>query len=231
MSEKVIDSTIINVICNAEIDKNIKDKILSKYIDDCRNSFNGNKTDDKLKIVYDQDEISKTNIFKRLFRREMNQEEKFELLNRARRKERYGLATLEGEYKPDIISRTIGRLFGKKEKSFLTIDQMHEVANVYDILRDNGETEKISDKKWRDELHVSEEQLEELGQLNKEQKMQEKIKLGREQWKQRELELKMKREDPEIIKSKEEEYSKLVNNEYLRALDEDFDKAIQDNER
>ena len=117
----------------------------------------------------------------------------------------------------------------KKVKTFLTMEQMHGVANAYDVLRKENKTERISDKSWRDQIHLSEEQLEELGQLNKGQNMQEKINEERKRREERELWIKMRDEDPERNKSKEEEYAKLVNSEYLKSLDAEWEKTLLNN--
>lgn len=171
----ILDSTVINVIYNSEISESQKQDVIKGYVKDCYKAKFANKAPEG-KIYYDQEDLAKTSIINRIMKREVNQDEKMTILDRAQKAARYGIAEIEGEYKPDFKTRLVNLFTRQKTKKLLSTDEIQEVATTYNTLRDKGETSKISQKEFRDRVELTEEQKKELGQLYKSQTNQESSK-------------------------------------------------------
>lgn len=171
----ILDSTVINVIYNSEISESQKQDVIKGYVKDCYKAKFANKAPEG-KIYYDQEDLAKTSIIARIMKKEVNQDEKMTILDRAQKAARYGIAEIEGEYKPDFKTRLVNLFTRQKTKKLLSTDEIQEVATTYNTLRDKGETSKISQKEFRDRVELTKEQKKELGQLYKSQTNQESSK-------------------------------------------------------
>ena len=173
IKEGLIDSTVVNVIFNAKLENAKKEDIMKRYIKDCYETATNNKKAEG-KIYYDRQDLSKTSIIQSILRKEITQDEKLKILGKAEKAARYGIGRLEGDYKPDIRSRIVNFFTRQKTQKQLTVGQLQNVAEAYNELRDSGETEKISQKDFRDEIKLNKKELDELGKLKKSQEAQEK---------------------------------------------------------
>lgn len=173
IKEGLIDSTVVNVIFNAKLENAKKEDIMKRYIKDCYETTTNNKKAEG-KIYYDRQDLSKTSIIQSILRKEITQDEKLKILGNAEKAARYGIGRLEGDYKPDIRSRIVNFFTRQKTQKQLTVGQLQNVAEAYNELRDSGETEKISQKDFRDEIKLNKKELDELGKLKKSQEAQEK---------------------------------------------------------
>ncbi len=134
IKNKVIDSVVVNAILTyGQIDKceERAKSILKIYCKQCLS-----KTKDRVGIGYDQKDLSKTNIFANLFKKEVNQSEKFAIMERGRIAERYGFGKLTGEVKYSIASKIMSWIKREPLKRLPSIEEQHEAALAYNAYRD-----------------------------------------------------------------------------------------------
>lgn len=103
----VMDKTILNVIHQSKINYSGKRELINSYLNKCLVPEDEKNMD----VVYDAKALSRVNIFNRIFRREMNNEEKNELLIRAKKAEEMDIARVKGEYKIKFGEKIFG-IFG-----------------------------------------------------------------------------------------------------------------------
>lgn len=169
MKKGIADPAVINSILDApKLSFEDRSKIIENYCLECMNPTNKNN----IEVLYDLKDLSKTNIFSRLFKSEVNNEEKFKIMNKATIAERYGIGKKDGNYKPGIISRLISKITKDPIKQMPTIEQMQEAATMYNKLRDEEKTNKIKDSKFISDLQVSDQVKQELVELGKSMEIQ-----------------------------------------------------------
>ena len=158
-----IDPIVINAIRRSSMEKEEKESAIKDYWTSIKNPSNP-----KVKIVYKQSDLSKTSILNRIFKRtEVNSEEKYKILCRAQMGERYGFAKMTGEYKPGWKSNFIANITGERIQKLPSVDKLHEVANVYNKLREQGQTEIArSTDASRKQFKLSLQQAKELKSLH-----------------------------------------------------------------
>ena len=175
IKEGTIDSTVVNVIYNSRLEDDQKQDIMGRYIKDCYESVvNSQKTEGK--VYYDRENLSKTSIIDSILKREVTQEEKMNILERAEKAARYGIGRLEGEYKPDIRSRLVNFITKQHTQKQLTSGQIQKVAETYNDLREKNEAGKIYQKDFKDEVKLNKAQLDEIKELHESQQRQEMSK-------------------------------------------------------
>lgn len=179
IKQKIIDSSVVNAITSSKMEKEDEYQVLSEYIADAINAEVGKEYKNNCNVTYNKEDLSKANFLTRILKREINANEKVEMLHRAMVGERYATAISIGEYKPDLFSRIVSRVTGNKIPLLSQkIDRVQKVATVYNDLRDEN---KVNDKeKFRQELkenmrvsRFSDEQRKELEELRESQVKQE----------------------------------------------------------
>lgn len=164
MKQGIIDTTIINSVLEA---KNLsfgdKSKIIENYCIECMDS----KETKSVEVVYDLKDLSKENILLKLFKNEVNNKEKFEMMKNATMAERCGIGKKEGTYKPNIISRLLSKITKDPIKQIASREDEQEAATLYNKLLDEGKTNKTKDNKFISELQVSDQVKQELVELGK----------------------------------------------------------------
>ena len=177
IKSNTLDSTVLAGICAArKMPEDTKKLLLTHYLEDGIKASNKKDAKNSLNLTYDQKDLSKSSILKRIFRREVNSDEKYEMMKKARVGERYGIAKTEGEYEPDKKSRLISFLSRNKIQKLPTMKETIEVAELYNEMRDNAA--KKDDKDFKESLKAktkgfSEAQLTELKELKESQEKQE----------------------------------------------------------
>ena len=183
IKNNTLDSTVLAGICAArKMPEETKEILLKHYLEDGIKALNKEDTKNSLNLTYDQNDLSKSSILKRIFRREVNSDEKYEMMKKARVGERYGIAKTEGEYEPDKKSRLISFLSRNKIQKLPTMKETIEVAELYNEMRTNDKDDKKTDAekdKFRNSLKTktkgfSEAQLTEFKELKESQEKQEK---------------------------------------------------------
>lgn len=167
IKENKFDKTVLNVIAKSDMDYNTKKKLVNSYYDKCLLP----KEVKEIDIKYNAEEMSKVNIFKRLFKRELNNNEKSELLAKAKKAEKLGIAQVEGEYKINTIEKVIGKLGGTLRLPEPS-DAQVEAAYKYNENRDK-EDFKGSIKNFKSEM--SKEGYKEMKGLARAEKKQNEI--------------------------------------------------------
>lgn len=167
IKENKFDTTVLNVIAKSDMDYNTKKKLVNSYYDKCLLP----KEVKEIDIKYNAEEMSKVNIFKRLFKRELNNNEKSELLAKAKKAEKLGIAQVEGEYKINTIEKVIGKLGGTLRLPEPS-DAQVEAAYKYNENRDK-EDFKGSIKNFKSEM--SKEGYKELKSLSKAKEKQNEV--------------------------------------------------------
>lgn len=179
IKQKIIDSSVVNAIVSSKMEKEEEYQVLSEYIANAINAKVGKEYKNNCNVTYNKEDLSKANFLTRILKREINANEKVEMLHRAMVGERYATAISMGEYKPDLFSRIVSRVTGNKIPLLSQkIDSVQKVATVYNDLRDEN---KVNDKeKFRQELKAnirvsrfSDEQRKELEELRESQVKQE----------------------------------------------------------
>ena len=154
LKSKMIDPMIINAICNAkgrffkQMSNVDKTAILNRYLKDCMNAKYNNDPKNNCNIQYDQEDLSKSNLLKGFFDREMDFDEKIEMVKRANKAIRFNIGQKKGEYKPNRLSRFLARITKQDIPMLpppLSIEEQMEVATKYNQLLDEGKSLKRED--------------------------------------------------------------------------------------
>ena len=169
----VIDPIVLVGICSVKkMPDETKKLLLAHYLEDGIKAINKKGTKNSLNLSYDQKDLSKSSILKRIFKREIDAEEKFTMVKMARVGERYGVAKAKGEYKPTITSRVISFLTRNSIPKLPTMEETIEVAEKYNKARDNGFRESLKEQT----KGLSKEQKREYISLQVSQEKQESSK-------------------------------------------------------
>ena len=176
IKNKVIDSTVINSIYSSEMKTEEKKELLMQYIRDAANAMGGKDYKNNCNLTYDRKDLSKFNIFSRIFKKEINAQDKVEMLDRASIGERYAIAKQEGEYKPDKLSKFVA-FFTRKKVPLLSdkIANEQEIATEYNTIRENVDYKdhKAFEAALKSNTNISKEQQNEIMDLNSSQVQQE----------------------------------------------------------
>ena len=162
-----LDTTVLNVIEKSGIDDNTKKEVLNSYFNKCLLPTEENKID----IKYNAKEMSKVNLWNRILKRELNNNEKSELLLKAKKAEELGIAKTEGEYKVNAIEKILGK-FGGTLRLPEPSDAQIEAAYKYNENRDK-ENFKDSIRNFKSEM--SKEGYKELKSLSKAEEKQNEV--------------------------------------------------------
>lgn len=119
-----VDGLVVHAImCAKDMDDDVKLELLEKYAKDLKDLDENNIKNNTCNVTYDLDDLSRTNIISRFFRREVNFDEKTLINDKAVEAAENGIGKVEGEYKPSWISRVVSsiknRRLGSKEKAEL----------------------------------------------------------------------------------------------------------------
>ena len=143
--KNLLDPTVLNVVEASNLSLEEKDSIIKNYLQDCFSAVvNNEKTSGN--IVYDLEDLSKTNIISRLMHKEVDNVEKFKMQAKAIASSRYGISEVKGDYKPNIISTLMSKILRQPVKAYLTTAEQQEVATKYEELKSKNELDKINDK-------------------------------------------------------------------------------------
>lgn len=166
IKENKLDTTVLNVIAKSGINDDTKKEVINSYFNKCLLP----KEENKMDIKYNAKEMSKVNILKRLFKRELTNNEKCELLLKAKKAEELGIAKTEGEYKVGAIEKILGK-FGGTLRLPKPSDAQIEAAYTYNENRDK-ENFKNSIKNFKSEM--SKEGYKEMKSLAKSEEKKNK---------------------------------------------------------
>ena len=134
---KQIDATYRNHEITVEF-------LMTRYLEAMDNAKNGKKHE--VDIEYDLDDLSKANVLSRIFRREVNEQDKLSIRKYAKKYERYGIAEQKGEYKgPDFVTRLVSKITGKSTKDYLlpTREDEEMAAWMYNKVQTEGLEDKL----------------------------------------------------------------------------------------
>lgn len=166
IKENKLDTTVLNVIAKSGINDDTKKEVINSYFNKCLLP----KEENKMDIKYNAKEMSKVNILKRLFKRELTNNEKCELLLKAKKAEELGIAKTEGEYKVGAIEKILGK-FGGTLRLPEPSDAQVEAAYKYNENRDK-ENFRDSIKNFKSEM--SKEGYKEMKSLAKSEEKKNK---------------------------------------------------------
>lgn len=164
------DTTILNVIDESCIDFSTKKQLLEDQCQKFIAAQNGEKYTSKSDVIYDADDLSKTSLIGRFLRREVNTDEKNQLIESARSSERKKIASVEGKYQPDRKSRFLAKIFKKNIRLLPTASEQKEVAEIYNKMSGIEKNSKFDRTKVKENLN--EAQLQELEELMESQRVQ-----------------------------------------------------------
>ncbi len=176
--KNLLDPTVLNIIDASDLSDKEKSSIINNYVQDCFSAVvNNEKTSGN--IVYDLEDLSKTNIISRLMHKEVDNVEKFKMQAKAIASSRYGISEVKGDYKPNIISTLMSKIFKQPVKAYLTTAEHQEVATKYEELKSKNELNKINDKEASAKLksELGKRKYRELKDLAHEQEYQEAEKV------------------------------------------------------
>lgn len=170
VKENKLDTTVLNVIAKSGIDDDAKKLVINSYFNKCLVP----EEESKIDVNYNAKEMSKVNILKRLFKREITNNEKCELLARAKIAEKLGAAKTEGEYKISAVEKILGK-FGGTLRLPEPSDAQIEAAYKYNENKDK-ENFKNSIRNFKSEM--SKEGYKEMKSLAKTEKKQNQVSNG-----------------------------------------------------
>ena len=125
---------------------------------------------DELEIECNADELSKVNVFKRIFKKEMNRSQKADLLVAAKNLANQGIVKIKGEYKMNFAEKMLSR-FSKTQRLPEPSDAQVEAAYKYNENRDK-ENFRDSIKNFKSEM--SKEGYKEMKSLAKSEEKKNK---------------------------------------------------------
>lgn len=160
-----IDTTVINIIDRSKLSNEQKQNLLKDHIDKFVSSCNKEKYDAKSEVIYDVKDLSKTNLWKRIRKTEINTDEKNVLIENARLAERMGTAKIDGKYKPNLISRFIAKVTGRNIRMLPTIEQQYDAAEVVNEMK-NREIQDFNKKAIKKEFVLNKTLLQEVEELH-----------------------------------------------------------------
>ena len=129
--------------------------------------------ENNLGVQYDMDSLSKVSLIKRLFKKELNNEEKFKIVTLAKNAEKNGIATTSGEYKLDWKEKFISKLTKQRPMALASSAEM-EAAYEYNknLYGKTGDDFKESMKVSKENM-TSKEAAKELKSLAKSQQRED----------------------------------------------------------
>ena len=159
-NDKVDGLVVHAIMCAEDMEKDIKLELLEKYANDLKNLDENNIKNNTCNVTYDLDDLSRTNIISRLFRREVNFNEKTLINDKAVEAAENGIGKVEGEFKPSWFSRVVSsiknRRLGSKEKVELLdepkVKQEDEKLKQDDDLKDRLKIDKEVEEGLKDVL-------------------------------------------------------------------------------
>lgn len=147
--EGVVDMTIIHAIYSTDMSRNKKSVALNDYIAKVQYAKANVKDETKFHVIYDMQDLSKAGFFGRLFKQEVNTDEKLEIYNNAIKSEKHGLGRIRGEYKPSRLERFFNKITGKDETVKFPIykaEDVYEVASMYNEMGYDKDGNKLEAK-------------------------------------------------------------------------------------
>lgn len=169
IKEKLVDSTVLRMISNMNMPIEDKKKIARTYITDAFNVKTGKAFENNCKVEYNEKDLSKSGLFARIFRKEVNEEEKIEMISRARTANRNSMADIRGEYKPDRVSRFMNWIRGEETVKMPTMKDKQIVGEEFNKLLNKNEVDKINSNEYMKNAKLTEVQKQELKELYKSQ--------------------------------------------------------------
>lgn len=149
IKEGVFDMTLIHAVYASDMPKDEKSEILNRYAYKILDAKNNVKDKTKLHVVYDMKELSKTSFFGRLFRQEVNTDEKIEIYNNAIKAERYGIGKIRGEYETSKLEKFFNKITRREETAKFPIykaEDVYEVASEYNKMGYDKDGNKLTKK-------------------------------------------------------------------------------------
>ena len=136
---KTTDYTVIKGICSAKnMNKSDRRVILQSYLKDCTEAMELKEFKNLCDVKYDLKDLSKAG--------GMNEFDKYDFLQRAKKAERFNVGKQEGEFKPTWFAKLIGKFKGENLKKLAEKNQVFEIENATAVNRaldkDNNEKGK-----------------------------------------------------------------------------------------
>ncbi len=128
--EGSFDMTVIHAVYSSDMPKKQKSEILNQYVAKIQYSKANVKNQNKLDIQYDMEDLSKAGLFSRIFRQEVNTDEKLQMYNNAIKAERYEIGKIHGEYKPSRLENFFRKLTGREETAKFPIYKEEDVIDA-----------------------------------------------------------------------------------------------------
>jgi len=128
--EGTFDMTVIHAVYSSDMPKKQKSEILNQYVAKIQYSKANVKNQNKLDIQYDMEDLSKAGLFSRIFRQEVNTDEKLQMYNNAIKAERYEIGKIHGEYKPSRLESFFRKLTGREETAKFPIYKEEDVIDA-----------------------------------------------------------------------------------------------------
>lgn len=223
IEEDLIDSTVMHMVFETKMPEEDKKKIIKKYISDAFNAKNGMESINNCNITYKENDLSKTNLLAAIFGKEIDSKEKIKLISKARKANRYSMVDIDGEYKPNTITKIVNWFKGVKTPKLPTMEDMCAAANVWNDLNDKGEASKVNSYRYMKDLNLTNIQKQELEELHEAQ-IDQKISKADERDMKKEIKV-------EISQEQREEAVKKVMKETEEKRAHDVEKYTGDVEK
>ena len=156
----LFDTVAINAILSTKLSGEEKENIFKKYLTTVRAAEKSQHIDtkDKIKIIYNLDDLSKVSFMDRLTgKTEINESDKVSIIEMARKSQRWGMAKIKGEYKFSWKARILNIIKGiELPKLPATMEDMQAAALKYDEIRyekdKDGNVKKTEEKDFKKDL-------------------------------------------------------------------------------
>lgn len=162
-----MDTTILNVIYKAGIDSAAKKDLVNCYLNKCLVP----NEEKNIGIEYDANKLSKVNILNRILKIEINNNEKNELILRAKKAAEKGITSIKGEYKINWAEKIFGAFGGTLRLPEVTEAQI-EAANKYNDSLHGKQGNEFKESMKVAKENMSKEGYKELKSLAKSQNKQ-----------------------------------------------------------
>ena len=166
--EGYIDMTVVQAIFSTDLNKDQQIEILYRHLNEIHYSEIHQKHEKGINITYDMDDLSKTSIWDRIRRKEVNNKEKAKISENAINAKIWGLGIIKGKYQPAMrtpktrLGKFINRMVHKNLKSFpteLTNKEAETVATQYNEIAYDEKGNKVEtkdlQKAWREKQRIN----------------------------------------------------------------------------
>lgn len=160
VKEGSVDLTVLNSIFAIDAPLEERDEICKRYINSVNGAKEGKENQNPIEVTYDMNDVSKANLWNRIFRREIDANDKQKMFQQAVKAERYGVGKIEGEYEPSRVESIINfaKEFFGRETPKMPIYKQEDMAKVFEQYQDlkHDSTGKVKEKnQFKEDLRVA----------------------------------------------------------------------------